>query len=423
MDVVIRKSEIGGEAEVPPSKSYTHRAIIAASLSPCSRLSNLLLSADTLATMRGCKKIGAEITRKNSEWIVRGVDSITASGYFNFENSGTTLRIFTGILSLSTSPHFSILDGDHSLRKRPNRELAIAIKKLGADIVGDDAFRPPIRVRGVMKGGEVEMEAASSQFISSLLFALPMARLDSILIVKKVKSQPYINITLDVLNSSGIDVEKEGNRYIISGGQRFRLRKLTVPADFSSASYLIAAGLLAGEVRLKNVFPSEQGDRRIVEICREMGGDVRWDGKEGIIVARKSELEGIEVDASDIPDLVPTISVLAATAKGETRIYNAEHLRIKEIDRIDGIVKNLKVLGVSVKALTDGILIKGGKKEFKGIVDSFGDHRMSLAFSLLGLLGEVRCKNAEVISVSFPGYFDLLKSLGAEVVKLKGIKP
>lgn len=420
MDVVVRKSEIDGEAEVPPSKSYTHRAIIAATLSPSSRLSNLLLSADTLATMKGCRKIGAEITRKESEWIVRGVDSINSSGYFNFENSGTTLRIFTGILSLSTSSHFSVLDGDSSLRRRPNGELATAIKKLGADIVGDRMFRPPIKVRGVIKGGEVEMEATSSQFVSSLLFALPMAHQDSTLVVKKIKSQPYINITLDVLNLSGIDVDIERDgRYFILGGQRFRLKKLTVPADFSSASYLIAAGLLAGNVRLRNVFSSEQGDKRIVEICREMGGDVRWDSEKGVIIARKSELEGIEVDASDIPDLVPTISILAATAKGETRIYNAEHLRIKEIDRIDGVVKNLRALGVYAEALGDGILIKGRKKEFKGSVDSFGDHRMALAFSLLGLLGEVRCKNAGVVSVSFPGYFNLLKSLGAEVIKLR----
>lgn len=418
MDVIVRKSEVEGDAEVPPSKSYTHRALIAASLSPSSRLSNPLISADTLATLNGCRKIGAEFVRKNSTWFVSGVDRITASGYFNFENSGTTLRIFAGILSLSTSPVFSVLDGDSSLRKRPNRELALALKKLGAEVYGDWNFRAPISVRGVLKGGEVEMEAASSQFVSSLLFSLPMAGLDSTLRVVKVKSQPYINITLDVLKASGIRIEREGNEYHIPGNQRFRLRKYTIPADFSSASYLIAAGLLAGEVRLKNVFDSEQGDKRIIEICRKMGGDVKWDREKGVVIARKSELEGIEVDAADIPDLVPTISVLAATAGGETRIYNAEHLRIKEIDRIDGIVKNLKSLGVEAEAMADGIIVKGRSGEFRGVVDSFGDHRMALAFSLLGLLGEVRCLKAEVVSVSFPGFFDVLKSLGADVIKL-----
>lgn len=418
MDVIVRKSEVEGDAEVPPSKSYTHRALIAASLSPSSRISNPLISADTLATLSGCRKIGAEFVRKNSTWFVRGVDRITAFGYFNFENSGTTLRIFAGILSLSTSPVFSVLDGDSSLRKRPNRELALALKKLGAEVYGDGEFRAPISVRGVLKGGEVEMEAASSQFVSSLLFSLPMARWDSTLRVIRVKSQPYINITLDVLRSSGIKIEREGSEYHILGDQKFKLRKYTIPADFSSASYLIAAGLLAGKVRLKNVFDSEQGDKRIIDICREMGGDIKWDREKGIVIARKSELEGIEVDAADIPDLVPTISVLAATARGETRIYNAEHLRIKEIDRIDGIVKNLRALNVEAKAKADGIIVKGRRGEFRGVVNSFGDHRMALAFSLLGLLGEVRCLKAEVVSVSFPGFFDTLKSLGADIIKL-----
>ncbi|WP_456467764.1 3-phosphoshikimate 1-carboxyvinyltransferase [Archaeoglobus sp.] len=418
MEVIVRKSEVEGEAKAPPSKSYTHRAFIAASLSPLCRISTPLISADTLATLGGCRKIGADVVRKDSEWLMRGVDEINSSGYFNFENSGTTLRIFTGILSLSTSPFFSVLDGDSSLRKRPNRELALALRELGAEVYGDEDFRAPIKIRGVLRGGEVEMEAASSQFISSLLFSLPMAKQNSVLRVKRVKSQPYINITLDVLESSGVRVERDGNEYHISGEQRFRLRKYAIPADFSSASYLIAAGLLAGEVRITNVFDSEQGDKRIIEICREMSGDIRWDRSRGVVVAKKSELEGVEIDAADIPDLVPTISILAATAKGETRIYNAEHLRIKEIDRIEGIVRNLKSLNVQAKATADGLIIKGGKRVFKGTVNSFGDHRMALAFSLLGLLGEVRCVNAGAVSVSFPGFFDILKALGADVVKL-----
>lgn len=414
MEVIVRKSEVRGVVRSPPSKSYTHRAFIAASLSPSCRVINPLISEDTLATLNGCKKLGTWIRRGSEGWSFRGVDGINVSDYFNFENSGTTLRIFTGLLSLSTSPDFSILDGDKSLRKRPNKELVIALKKLGADI-RSEGFRAPLRVRGVISGGEIEIEAVSSQFISSLLFALPMAKYDSVVKVRKMKSHPYVNITLKVLESSGIKIERKGMEYYIPGQQSYRLRKFTIPADFSSASYLIAAGLIAGEVRITNVFDSEQGDKRIVDICKEMGGNIRWNKRKGIILAKKSELEGIDVDASNIPDLVPTISVLAAVARGKTRIYNAEHLRIKEIDRIEGIATNLRSLGVEVKAYDDGLLIKGDNKDFMGTVNSFGDHRMSLSFSILGLLGEVRCINAEVVSVSFPGFFDVLRSLGADV--------
>jgi 3-phosphoshikimate 1-carboxyvinyltransferase len=416
MDVIVRKGEIRGKAKPPASKSYTHRAFIAASLSPSARVVNPLISEDTISTLNACKRIGAAVLKKGNEWLFSGVDGVEAEGYFNFANSGTTLRIFTGLLSLS--PFRSVVDGDESLRKRPNGELVLALSKLGARFKGREPYTPPFSVQGVIKGGEVEIEAPSSQFVSSLLFALSLAEGDSSLRVEKVKSQPYIDVTLDVLRESGVKVEREGNFYHIPGSQSFKLRRYDVPADFSSASYLIAAGLIAGEVVLEGMFESAQGDRKIVDICKEMGGSVEWDKKRGVIRAERSELEGVEVDASDIPDLVPTIAVLAAVAKGKTRIYNAEHLRIKEIDRIEGIHQNLKALGVESKPLKDGLIIKGGKGEFRGVVDSFGDHRMALAFSLLGLLGEVKCRNAEVVSVSFPGYFRVLESLGASVIRL-----
>ncbi len=412
MEAIVKKSEINGVVDPPPSKSYTHRAFISAALSPKGRIYNALVSEDTISTLRGCIKLGAEVYR-GGYWEIRGVDEISSSGYFNFENSGTTLRIFTGVLSLSTSPYFAILDGDTSLRKRPNRELAQALMKLGAKLLGDEMFRPPIKVRGILKGGEIEIKAVSSQFVTSLLFSLPLARYESRIKILEIKSRPYIEISLHVLEKSGVKIDREGNEFTIYPDQRFNLRSFTVPIDFSSASYLIAAGLLAGKVVLNNVTESKQGDKRIVEICKEMGGNVEWKGEK--IIAEKSELEGIAVDASDIPDLVPTIAVLGAVAKGKTRIYNAEHLRLKEIDRIEGIAKNLRSLGVSVKVKEDGLEISGGKREFKGTVDSFGDHRMALAFSLLGLLGEVKCKNAEVVSVSYPGFFDVLRLLGAEV--------
>ncbi len=414
MDVIIRSSEIEGSASPPPSKSYTHRAFLASALSRSSKVFNALISDDTLATLSCCRMIGAEFVRSGDAFRFRGCDEIEGGKYIYCANSGTTMRLLLGVLSLSKLR--SVLDGDESLRRRPNRELVEALKNLGAEIRGFGRFEPPIWVRGVIKGGDVEIKAKSSQFVSSLLFALPLARGDSILKVLDVKSKPYIEITLHIIRESEIEIERENFTFYIEGEQEFRLRNFSVPSDFSSASYLIAAGILAGKVEIKNMFESEQGDKRIVDIVKEMGGNIRWNKRDGIIVAERSKLEGIEVDAGDIPDLVPTIAVLASIAKGKTVIYNAEHLRLKEIDRIEGIYSNLRNLGIEVKKRRDGLEIVGSKIE-GGTVDSFGDHRMALAFSLLGLVAEkgVCVKNAEVVSVSFPNYFEVLKELGAKI--------
>ena len=408
MNVKITKSEVDGEIEAPPSKSYTHRAFIAAALSKKSVVKSPLIAEDTVATLNACKKMGAKFLRKSNEFRFWGTNSI-APGYYYAANSGTTLRILMGLLSLSNG--ISLLDGDESLRKRPNRELAKALIKLGATVIGDESFRPPLRIRGAMRSGEIEMEAPSSQFVTSLLFALPLTEGDSVLTVRKIKSKPYIDITLHVLESSGVRVQRDGNTFYIKPSE-YNLRRFTVPPDFSSMSYLIAAGILGGKVVINNAVDSKQGDKIFIDIVKEMGGKISWKGER--ITAEKSELNGIDFDASDTPDIVPTVAVLAATANGITKIYNAEHLRIKEIDRIKGIVTNLRSLGVDAKELRDGLGIKGGKIR-GGTVDSFGDHRMAMAFSLLGIVSEVTVKNAEVVNVSYPEFFEDLKKIGVRV--------
>ena len=410
MDVVIKRSEVNGRATPPPSKSYTHRAFLSSSLSRKSKVYNALIAEDTLATLRCCKKMGARYHRRDS-FEFFGCKEIN-SGYYYVANSGTTLRLFTGILTLSKG--ISVIDGDESIRRRPNLELVKALNELGARIKGFMDYSAPLVIGGLLKGGEVEIRAMSSQFVSSLLFSLPLARFDSTVKVLDVKSKPYIDVTLHVLEESGIRIEREGNVFYIEGNQEYNLREFKVPADFSSASYLISAGVLAGKVVVEGLYESKQGDRAIVDIVREMGGNVKWNKEKGVLIAEKSELEGIDVDAKDIPDLVPTLAVLGAVAKGRTVIYNAEHLRYKETDRIETTYRNLKALGVKVEKRRDGLEIEGGEVK-GGVVDSYGDHRIAMAFSLLGLISEVVVKNAEVVSISFPNFFEVLKGLGARV--------
>ncbi|RLI79723.1 3-phosphoshikimate 1-carboxyvinyltransferase [Archaeoglobales archaeon] len=420
MDVVVRKSEVEGVVTPPPSKSYTHRVFLAASLSKKCRIYNPLIAEDTLATLHACKLLGSRFVRRFRIFEFWGCSlKKTKAKYFYLANSGTTLRFLIGLTSQIYDRKYSVLDGDTSLRNRPNRELVLALKSLGARIRGDESSKPPLFVRGVAGGGEVKIKAISSQFISSLLFTLPNATGDSTIFVEGMKSKPYVDITLHVLRKAKVRVEVDGNNYYIQGEQDFKLRKFEVPSDFSSASYLIAAGLLAGKLKIKNMFDSMQGDKQIIEIAKQMGGKIKWDKEEGIITVEKSELKGIDIDASNIPDLVPAISVMASVAKGKTRIHNAEHLKLKEIDRIDGIYQNLKAVGVEVKKMDDGLIIKGGKIK-GGVVNSFGDHRMALAFSLLGLVAEreVMVKNAEVVSVSFPNYYETIIEIGGVVEKL-----
>ncbi len=430
MDVLVRKSEINGKVLPPPSKSYTHRAFFAASLSRSCIVLNPLYSGDTLSTLKSCEFLGAKVRAEDGRALFEGVGDIECSGYINVENSGTTLRILLGLLA--QSPGESVVDGDESLRKRPNKTLALALKKLGASVKSKSAdYTAPVSVKGKIKGGSVEIRAESSQFVSSLLFTLPLCDEDSNVRVIELKSKPYIDVTLHVLSEAGVGVEREevggknkadeskGIEFFIRGGQNYSLREFKVPSDFSSASYLIAAGLMAGKVVIEGMFDSMQGDRKIVEIVKEMGGKVWWDREKGVIVAELSDLEGIEVDASDIPDLVPTIAVLGAVAKGRTVVKNAEHLRIKEIDRIKGCYENLKSLSVEAEERKDGIVVRGLKnpEEVSGTVNSFGDHRMALSFSLLGLISRkgVLVKNADVVNISYPDYFRVLKEIGANV--------
>ncbi len=408
MDVVIKKSETDGVISAPPSKSYTHRAFFSAALSKKSAVKNPLISEDTLATLMSCRKMGAEFVRKSGNLYFLGTEEVRA-GYYNVMNSGTTLRILLSLLSLS--PHSSILDGDVSLRRRPNMELVVALKSLGARIYGGDGFKAPLDVKGPIRTGIVQISGKSSQFVTSLLFSLPLLEGDSTLTVSCIKSKPYIDITLDVLERSGVRIEVEGDSYYIHPSD-FKLEEMEIPPDYSSMSYMIAAGLIAGKVVVDNAYESRQGDRKFIDAAREMGGKIVKKGE--VLVAEKSELDGIEFDAGDTPDLVPTIAILGAVAKGETRIYNAEHLRIKETDRIKTVVENLRRLGIHAEERKDGLVVKGGEIR-SGVVDSFGDHRIAMAFSVLGLVREVTVKNAECVGISYPKFYDDLRKIGARV--------
>jgi 3-phosphoshikimate 1-carboxyvinyltransferase len=419
MKFVIQRSEIKGTVNAPPSKSYTHRAIAIAALSKKATVNNPLISEDTRATIRASEAYGASFEHKKESLVIKGVVGKlkTPDNVLDVANSGTTLRIMTAIASLAEGA--TVLTGDASIRSRPNTPLLNALNDLGAETFSTrNNGMAPIVVRGKMRGGRVYIDGSiSSQFISALLIACPFARTETKVMIKgEMKSRPYVNITIDMLKDAGAKIIEDGtNAFTIPPEQEYDLKSYDVPGDFSSASYIMAAGALCGDVTIKNLFPTEQGDSVLIDILRNMGAQIKWDEKKGEVKVNKSELAGISVDVGKTPDLVPTLAVLGAASKGTMVIENAEHVRYKETDRLHAMTVELKKMGVDITEEKDRLIIRGGT--LKGAqVHGWDDHRIVMALAVAGIVaGGTTIDTVESVSISYPGFFDDLKKIGAGV--------
>ena len=435
MKIRIDRSSACGTIQAPPSKSYTHRAIAIAALSDESEILYPLLSDDTLATINASRLIGADVaafgSKSENRLIVKGVPRPEVpDNVIDVLNSGTTLRFFTAITSLAHGT--SVLTGDASIRTRPNEPLLHALTDLGADVFstrGDGTA--PIVVRGPLKGGKTRINGSiSSQFTSAILIAAPLAEEDTVIAIEGVlKSRPYVDVTLEVLRSAGITVREDDSGFAIESGQVYRLRKYTVPGDFSSSSYLLAAGALVGDraadqdgtgITVENLYPSAQGDSAIIRILAEMGADIVWNQELGKVTVRKSDLHGITVDVEKTPDLVPTLAVLGACASGEMRITNARHVRYKETDRLHAMTVELSKMGVAISETDDELLIKGGESEIRGaVLHGWDDHRIVMALAVAGMVaGGTVIDGAESVAVSYPGFVRDMTRLGASIVEI-----
>jgi len=421
MELIIQKTDtLEGVIKAPPSKSYTHRAIIISSLGEGkSLLKDPLFSEDTRASLNACEALGAEIKQKKESCIVQGTGGKlkTPEDVLDLKNSGTTLRIMTSVASLA--PDYTVLNGDSSLRTRPMQDLLDALHGLSVTAFSTrNNGKPPICIKGGFKGGKTDIRGdVSSQFISSLLIASPYARNPVDINIKgNFISKPYVDMTTDVMEKFGVNTDYDkGNNSFHVENQRYKRRDYTIEGDFSSASYIIgAAAALHGEVLIKNVFKdSKQGDKQILDIVKEMGAEVKFK-KDEVAILGYGKLQGIEVNLENAPDLLPTVSALGAISEGETRITNVEHARFKETDRIHTCAVELSKLGVSLKEEHDGLIIRGGAKG--GVVKSHGDHRLVMALSLVGLkVGGVRIENASVYNVSSPDFPEAMKKLGCKI--------
>jgi 3-phosphoshikimate 1-carboxyvinyltransferase len=436
MDVTLTPSSVSGRVRAPPSKSYTHRAILAAGYGEHATVRNPLLSADTRATMRAVGAYGGDtdVSADESELTVEGFDGLPAvpADVLDCHNSGTTMRLTTATAALVDG--LTVLTGDDSLRSRPQGPLLDAIEQLGGRAESTRGNgQAPLVVGGPVEGGPVAGGTASipgdvsSQFVTALLMAGAVTD-DGITVdlETELKSAPYVDITLELLEAFGVDARQlpDGDGYRVEGGQSYDPDGgvYDVPGDFSSMSYLLAAGALAGEdgVVVEGAQPSAQGDAAIVEIIERMGADIEWDREAGEITVEKSELAGVEVSVADTPDLLPTIAVLGAAAGGTTTITDCEHVRYKETDRVTAMAESLEAMGATVLEERDRLTVRGADTDLRGAtLSGREDHRIVMALSVAGLVagGETTVTGAEDVDVSFPGFFDALAGMGADVTR------
>lgn len=408
-----------GEVTVIPSKSVAHRSLICAALAdePTDIICNAS-SQDIAATVRCLNSLGAEIEEKDGVYHVVPIKK-TEKAVLDCGESGSTLRFLVPVVAaLGEEITFN---GEGRLPTRPMLPLVECLKSMGAEVDYNGTL--PLTTHGGLRGGRFTIAGnVSSQFISGLIFALPLLCGDSVIeITGKIESMPYIEMTLDTVSKFGITAKKCGNKIHIPGGQAYRSPGLfTVEGDWSNAAFWLCLGAFSDEgITCRGVCrDSVQGDKKIIEILRRFGATVT-EGDDFVTV-KKNALTAVRVDAAEIPDLVPVLSIVAAVSNGETVVYNAERLRIKESDRIESTVAMLRALGASAEPTRDGIRVFGKKNLPGGCVDSYNDHRivMSAAVAAAVSTGTVRIKNAGAVRKSYGDFFEKYKTLGAEVEEI-----
>ncbi len=420
----VRPSILNGTANPPPSKAYTHRAFVLGLLADgVTTVRNPLLGRDTLATIRACRAFGAEITEGPQFTVSRPGPLATPSDIVNVDNSGTTMRIMTSVSSLVRSG-FVVLTGDSSVRTRPMAALLDALHQLGVECwaVRLDGLPPIIVKGGGMSGGEAKIRGdVSSQYVSSLLISCPYAKQgSSIHIEGQLVSAPYLDATIRMIGLFGGKVETEGSTYDVSINRTYKAANFTVPADFSSASFILAgAAMTGGHVQIANMnFDLPQADMAILDILQRMGAVVRIDKDNGRVeVSSSGELEGGEFNLRNSPDLLPVLAVLALKSKSSVTIKGVAHARFKETDRLEVLAMELPKIGAEVQELEDGLIIKAPKLWKTCTFDSHNDHRMFMAFSLAGVSSRegVLVEGAESVDVSYPNFVDDMKALSARL--------
>ena len=401
--MVEKTARLSGAVTAPPSKSHSHRAIAIASLATGESIVNSpLICDDTLATIAACRAFGAKIDGSNG-LVITGVGGKPArsDSDLNVNNSGTTMRFMAAIYALCKGA--TTLTGGDSVCARPMGPLLTSLGHLGAPrarSLGGEG-RPPVCIIGRMTGGSTTLDGESSQYLSALLLACPLAANDSMIAVKELRSAPYASMTLEHIRRAGAGIwTKDMSNFFIPGGQQYKTTNYVVPGDWSSAAFLHAAAIVTGSDITVEGLGSEdvQGDRIFPELGRK-------------IISGDSAVE-----LTNNPDLLPALAVVACHSSGTTILNDASHARRKESDRISAICSELKKMGAAIEEMPDGLKIHGSKLHGAEL-DGHGDHRIVMALAIAGLAAEGKTviNGGDAISKSYPGFVSDLAGLGAKI--------
>ena len=410
-----RCRDVAFSVAAPPSKSYTHRAFVAAALATGSSvIVHPLLSDDTRLTLKALLQLGVPVTQSPDQVVIEGTGGILScekGTTLDLGNSGTSLRLLTTLALLARHP--VTLTGSARMQERPVGPLADALRSLGGRITFlQNAGFPPFTVSGDLNGGTAMIDGSiSSQFISSILITSPYAKNEVDLIVpQEPASRSYLDITASVMQAFGAVLKREGyTKFHVSNLHHYTGRRYVVEGDYSSASYFFAvAAVCGGKVTVTNLAPeSVQGDRAFLDVLNRMGCRV-FQGENSVTVERTGKLNGITFDMSSSPDTVQTLCMVAAVAGTPTTITGISHLKFKESDRITSTAENLRRLGGDVTTESDRITIRP-KALHGGTIDPADDHRTAMSFAVLGLaIGGVTITGAECVNKSFPGFWETL---------------
>jgi 3-phosphoshikimate 1-carboxyvinyltransferase len=417
MKAIQPRSHIQASVKIPGSKSITHRALITAGLAKgVSRLDAFLDSEDTRYTVTGLREMGVDISVHK--------DHVTVSGIGNdfwpflqpreifLGNSGTSYRLLLSIAALGRGQY--ILFGTPRMYERPIGHLVMALKAMGANVsyLEKEGY-PPVSVRANgIRGGRIRIPGnISSQYISSLLLAGPYAKDDlEIEVTGDLVSQPYVDITVDVMERFGVRVVREDYAYFkVRAGERYQPSTFVIDGDVSAASYFWgAAAVTGGTVITENIHPvhTSQGDIGLLDILERMGCHVQRETDR--VTVQGGGLIGVDVDMGDMPDVVPTLAAIALFAKGKTTIRNVAHLRYKESDRLRDTALEWIRLGGRVDVLGDGLIVHGGNKLSGAEIDPHNDHRLAMSAAIIGLkVPGITIKDAHCVNKSFPAFWNL----------------
>jgi 3-phosphoshikimate 1-carboxyvinyltransferase len=418
MDIKIMPGQLNGEVIIPPSKSLSHRAIISGAMAKGkSNITNLIMSDDIEATIEAMEALGVNISKGEHDVEINGTGTLVrAKNVINCRESGSTIRFLVPISLLADGE--IKFTGEGRLPKRPLTTFLNIFDEFGVKYEkGEDHL--PLTINGKLTGGRYKMKGnVSSQFITGLMYTLPKLDGDSIIeITTPLESIGYVDLTLDMLKKSGIEVEnRDYKEFHIKGNQDFKPVNYRVEGDYSQGAFwMVAATLGAGLDCIGLEEESLQGDKAILNIIEKMGGTVKNTSKG--LTSEFIKTNGATIDLSQCPDLGPIVTVMASVSEGETRIINAERLRIKECDRITSMVTELNKIGADITETEDGMIIRGVKKLKGGArVSSWNDHRVAMALAVASTQCEepIIIEGAESVKKSYPHFWEHFRQLGGK---------